>query len=290
MDIVKIIKEEIEYEKQLLERIREDELIDSTLYCVTRSGRHSPEFRYKLSGHPKLQYIRQNDVVTLGQLYNSRIKKEQSNILAQNIKNLTDIEDILLPYDIGSIAAALPKAYCTAENLIKDRLNNAVISDDPMSLILAGKPYQSENPTDRHKLLHRSVSGIYVRSKNEMFIADALTAAGFLFFYEKALVLRVRSTDQNGMDYFHRKTFYPDFTILIPNSFTSEYDYVYWEHDGMMDIKSYRDYNVNKIGIYADNGIYMPKNLIITMDSDTVPFDSSLIKGIIEGQLLSRIK
>ncbi len=289
MDIVRLIQDEIEYEKNLLSRITSDEYYDAALYNVKRQKRNTSELRYRIHGNEQRKYIRSDDIFMLRKLYDSRINRETSDILKHNIDILSNASDLLKPYDAESIRVILPEAYSLAYDKIRQADITSPSDSDPLSLILSGKPYQSENSIKPESLIHRSTSGIYVRSKNELLIADALSYNGFRFFYEKALNLMVRSISETGREYFTKKTFYPDFTILIPESDGKSFDYVYWEHDGMMDITKYRDYNTSKIGIYADNNIYIPKNLIITMDSETVPFDTSLIQGIIDGLLKPRL-
>ena len=45
MDILKIIREEIEYEKMVLGRIASDEYCDAVLYTIKRLKRNSKELR-----------------------------------------------------------------------------------------------------------------------------------------------------------------------------------------------------------------------------------------------------
>ena len=78
---------------------------------------------------------------------------------------------------------------------------------------------------------------------------------------------------------------YPDFTIKLPDG-----SIMYWEHFGMMDQDDYRKKNLHKMGTYIENNIYVPQDLIITMDSDTVPFDNLIVKGIIDSRILPKYK
>ena len=78
-------------------------------------------------------------------------------------------------------------------------------------------PYE-KNPKYPEHLIHKTVSGIYVRSKSESMIALQLYTEKIPFRYECALQLG-------------ETTLYPDFTILHPK--TGEI--FYWEHFGMMD-------------------------------------------------------
>ena len=72
-------------------------------------------------------------------------------------------------------------------------------------------------------------------------------------YYEKRLILY----DENG----RQRTVYTDFTIPLIM------DYVmYWEHNGLLDDEVYLQRNIDKLRLYHLNGIYQPKNLIITAD------------------------
>jgi len=72
-------------------------------------------------------------------------------------------------------------------------------------------------------LVHRTSSGLAVRSKSELAIAEALSHAGVTFEYEKPLTL-------GG------STRYPDFTIEDEISGRT----VYWEHLGLLERPDYR--------------------------------------------------
>ena len=56
----------------------------------------------------------------------------------------------------------------------------------------------------------------------------------------------------------------------------------------MMDRPDYQRNNFEKMKKYLSNGIYPPKNLILTFDGDDMPFDNSATWRVIEGLLLSR--
>jgi hypothetical protein len=87
-------------------------------------------------------------------------------------------------------------------------------------------------------LIHRNSSGIAVRSKSELLIAEALTNAGLNFTYETELKLggSVR---------------YPDFTI--EDDITGRV--FFWEHLGMMEREDYRQAWKAKEAWYRKNGI-----------------------------------
>ena len=86
--------------------------------------------------------------------------------------------------------------------------------------------------------VYRTDSGDMVRSKQERFVANLLTSEGVSFEYEREL----SSWDGSSR--------YPDFTLFING------ELYYWEHWGMVDDYSYRQYIAKKIRWYREHGYY----------------------------------
>ena len=86
--------------------------------------------------------------------------------------------------------------------------------------------------------VYRTDSGDMVRSKQERFVANLLTSEGVSFEYERELSSRDGSSR------------YPDFTLFING------ELYYWEHWGMVDDYSYRQYIARKINWYREHGYY----------------------------------
>ena len=86
--------------------------------------------------------------------------------------------------------------------------------------------------------VYRTDSGDMVRSKQERFVANLLTSKGVSFEYERKL----SSWDGSFC--------YPDFTLFING------ELYYWEHWGMVDDYSYRQYIAKKIRWYRKHGYY----------------------------------
>ena len=93
----------------------------------------------------------------------------------------------------------------------------------------------------------------YVRSKSEVIIADRLYSQGIAYRYEERLIL------ENEGEFFR---YYPDFSIL--NKRTRQV--IYWEHLGKLSDEEYLISNLNKLEVYAHNGIIIGKNLIVTCE------------------------
>ncbi len=86
--------------------------------------------------------------------------------------------------------------------------------------------------------VYHTDSGDMVRSKQERFVANLLTSEGISFEYERKLASRDRSFR------------YPDFTLFING------EQYYWEHWGMVDDYSYRQYIAKKVNWYREHGYY----------------------------------
>lgn len=129
-------------------------------------------------------------------------------------------------------------------------------------------PYE-QNPAHPEQLLHKTASGIYVRSKSEAIIALLLSTYQIPFRYECALTLG-------------NVTVYPDFTIRHP--VTDQL--FYWEHFGMIDHESYRNNALSKLDLYSSKGIYPLQQLITTYETKDYPLDSVLAEHLIKHYFL----
>ena len=178
-------------------------------------------------------------------------------------KVLNNLED----YDDDSIMKKMPKAHALAVNRLREAASEEV--------------KQSENPKHRDGLMIRASNGILVRTKGELNILEALADLELNVRYEKALALKEKELQPDGSVIEKTVTVYPDFTIILPDD--SE---IYIELAGLYDKAYYRKQFKEKLDLYYDNGIYMPKNLIVIMESATKPLDMTAIRRIIESQIL----
>lgn len=124
-------------------------------------------------------------------------------------------------------------------------------------------------------LIHRTSTGIAVRSKSELIIYEALRQAGYLPEYEKSLTLGGR-------------TRYPDFTIEDDISGLT----IYWEHLGLLDRPKYRRRWEAKLAWYKANGILPAEEgggpegtLITTTESTAGGFDFTTVQDAIRNHL-----
>lgn len=125
-------------------------------------------------------------------------------------------------------------------------------------------PYSS-NPKNPEHLIHPTMSGIFVRSKSEAIISNALYSARIPFRYENPLL-------------FDTMTLYPDFTIRHPKTG----QFYYWEHFGLMDDDAYAQNCFFKLQTYQRHKIIPQVQLITTYETKQTPLDSSLVCLLIQ--------
>lgn len=117
--------------------------------------------------------------------------------------------------------------------------------------------------------------GEHVRSKSEVFIADALQKHDIKYHYECAVETIDHLTSMSRMRY-------PDFYVL--NARTRKA--YYWEHFGKCDDPDYVNDNINKLIDYRDVGIVQGVNLIMTFETAQIPFGPEQAESIIRQYLL----
>lgn len=309
MSIIKMIENEIIIEKRVLDKYKSAKEPLNILISRIKKGRF--RFFIREPGSKKQKLIPRSRYKELESMYHDRLDFETSRILEGNIRILQKIQPMLSDYDSDSAAAQLPQAYRRLKGVLDEKPPEEIGAIQPDTAAPAAsatpadpsraderdsspKPIckddldkanvpQSQNPYDRKKLTVRTKFDLWVRSKNEMHIAEALFDVGARFLYEARLELVKESVGANGKTVYNTEVLYPDFTIFLPDG-----EVIYWEHLGMWELESYREDNVKRLTLYFENGIYPPKNLILTVDGKKMPYDSSAIWRTIEGMILSR--
>ncbi|SFQ32461.1 hypothetical protein SAMN02910358_01597 [Lachnospiraceae bacterium XBB1006] len=122
------------------------------------------------------------------------------------------------------------------------------------------------NKKHPEKLIFRSPSGNFVRSKSELIIDEMLHRYGIPYHYEEMLQL------PDGSIYF------PDFKIY---SFKRQ-AFIYWEHLGLMDKLWYAQQAEAKVKNYMKNGIMPQDNLILTMETADNPLGYEKVESMIK--------
>lgn len=129
-------------------------------------------------------------------------------------------------------------------------------------------PYEQNMGHPEH-LIHKTSSGIFVRSKSEAIISLFLHTNQIPFRYECALHLGTT-------------TLYPDFTIRHPITGKT----YYWEHFGRMDNPSYSQNACSKLNLYTSHGIIPSLHLITTYETKEHPLSYEDVEKIINHYFL----
>lgn len=268
--ILKVAEEELKLEKKALEALLKNtkQYPRKTLLCCT-SGKNSMKFYYKDPGGKRRIYIRRSEHELLRNITYGAVLSESIKIIRKNINAIENLINTYKPYAYDDILKELPKAYQQASEFLET-------SAPPPETVI-----QSENPYHPEDLKHTASNGLRVRSKNELIITEELSAFSLNYRYEMALKLIENIVNPDGTVYSRTVTKYPDFTIFLKDG-----SVVYWEHSGKFDKEDYRYDQFNKFKLYYDNGIYPPKNLIITMDDGDKPLDIMAIRRIIQNMIL----
>lgn len=221
------------------------------------------------NGHPKFYvsinnkkiYLKQSQKLLISQYLTKRylilLKKE----LSQEIKA---INAYLKHCNVNSKSTELIHSFPEYTEMISSifkTIDNKTIIDSKKWL---DEPFES-NPFHPEGLIYKGHSGNTLRSKSECIIDMCLHINGIPFKYECAL-------------YFNNIVFYPDFTILNPKN----NKIIYWEHLGQLDNAEYQEKTLNKLKIYAKNGIYPGINLILTSETSFTPLDISYVENLIK--------
>lgn len=173
-----------------------------------------------------------------------------------NIKALSKAEKLYCSNDIDNIFKKLPKSYATAN---KELLKNVKSATQNTFL------YSPETH------IHNTKSGVKVRSKSEVIIADTLTKYGIPFEYEP--LFEGRTEEGKRMN--------PDFRIKCADG------YVFiWEHWGLLMEISYCMQQGKKLNAYQKHGYVVGENLILTADDDKGGCNAQTIDEIVRTKIL----
>lgn len=129
-------------------------------------------------------------------------------------------------------------------------------------------PYE-KNQNHPERLIHKTYSGNFVRSKSEALIDMFLFKNKIPFRYECPIEL-------------DNVILYPDFTIRHPKTGKL----FYWEHFGLMNQLTYRKNACSKLQLYISNGIIPNIQLITTYETQEEPLDPETVEKIVEHYFL----
>ncbi len=121
------------------------------------------------------------------------------------------------------------------------------------------------NSYHREDCIYRTIQGERVRTKSELFIANALYRCGIPYFYEKPLQLN------------QDLVVHPDFTVLNVKT-RKEY---YWEHCGDRGPKDNLELLAMRQGEYENAGLFLGEDVIFTLEAERVPYLQERINRIL---------
>ena len=211
---------------------------------------------YQSDGHNKV-YIPKSNRHLAEQL---SVKKYLS-LLLEDLKNEQRAIEFYLRHHKTNVGRAEKLLTDTSEyqNLLKPYFTP--LSQELSDWIHA--PYE-HNLLYPEQLIHKSISGNFLRSKSEAIIDMLLFVNKIPFRYECSLVLG-------------EVTLYPDFTIRHPHNGTT----FYWEHFGLIDNASYSANAFSKLQLYATHKIYPSIQLITTYETKEHPLTTDTVEKII---------
>ena len=141
------------------------------------------------------------------------------------------------------------------------------LTDETFAAQWLSLPYEKK-PFAEDAIKYTTARGDFVRSKSENTIADTLYRMSIPYRYEFPLKVK---TEDGRLIKLH-----PDFCCL---NLRTRQEF-YWEHFGMMDNPDYAEQAVGKLSLYAHNGFYLGKNLIITTETSKQPLSTKLVEKI----------
>ena len=254
MDLRELVKADLEYQEKMKRKYEKEvkALPKGSLYA--REKRGVKEFYYVEKKTRKRTYISKRNLDRLDKVK----KSKQYSVCLKRIEENIKVEQLFLrkyqSINMYEINEELPAVY----RLVEDLVSKPNCMKKQQNLIRFDGT-----------VMHTTISGLNVRSKSEVLIADRLTAEGIEFEYEKELIL----LDSDGKF----KKVLPDFSF--PSAKGEEF---YWEHFGLLKDPHYRRKAFDKLMLYAQNGILPGVNLFITADSLDGGIDVSSIYNTIK--------
>lgn len=220
----------------------------------------TPHYRQRIRENGNIQdhFLTEKDNALIDSL---ALKQFYRIVMDKSAQNIQAIKFFQNQYVADSKLAALNEC----RPLIRDRVARLIDKREQWMIDwMNGDFKQSQYKTEEKTL--KTISGIYVRTKAEEKIADCLYIVGFPFRYEQALIIggEIR---------------YPDFVILHPASTPSHLILIIWEHAGMMDdTEKYEPNAMNKLRLYADNGLIVNLNMILTTETKNIKLSTDAVR------------
>lgn len=235
--------------------------------CGTRRYYYA---RMKQNGTTRRIYLGTKDNPTVQQLQRRRILQE---LVANAEADLKALDELIAAYrttDPSAVINGLPKTYhIDLSTLFPPDMRYAVGKE----LLLRHniQLLERKEPLHPEHLIHRTASGILVRSKSEVIIVNSVFSRVIAHLYEPLLLFVNQKTGE--------KIFLaPDLLLVSP----LDGSLILWEHWGLLSKPGYLERNVEKLKDYQAAGFTPGNNLIITSDTLDGDLDSYQIERILD--------
>lgn len=247
---------------------------------VSMHGKRIQFYQVTVSGDNTGRYLQRSEKQLIQRLAQKDYDKRVLKLLKQE-KKLLEKLDLYYKTSMKKISdqnnIVMPDFYSGPEELLLRKSIEArrklvmPIADDTETFVQGwlSETYEKKGFRDTDTEYYTG-SGIRVRSKTELIIAEMLEKKEIPFYYEKPLYLKGQGT------------IYPDFTVLNKKRRKT----MYWEHLGMMDDESYRNHALERINYYIIAGIFPGQELILTHETATRPIRTGILESVIDQYLL----
>ncbi len=245
-------------EKERLLRLRNN--------CVSK---HSPyNQQLHLDTTRGKTYYRLSNNKYLGTIHNPIVQQLLTDGIIDSLLKEIDLRletinhayPLLKPIDIREIDEQLKPVYRSYQRSILADLGLVDTKTLPVSVESCNPDYYPEN------LQYVTSSGIVVRSKSELMIAEAYISMGIPFIYEPRIDL------PDG------RTIYADFKVFA----RSKDRWMYHEHAGMMTDPLYRKRFHKKIEDYISVNLFPHFDILFTFDNPDGSINMHEIRTLIE--------
>ena len=232
-----------------------------------RVQHHKKSFQYYIittPGDTKGQYLPRKEIRKAGAIAQRDYNKGAAGVIS---KQIAALDRLLAEYRPNTLDETFTQLHPGRRALVTPvREPDADFVASWQHTPYTSKPFEINAPE------YTTSTGVRVRSKSEVIIADALSRAGIPFRYEYP-------TSIKGWG-----TLYPDFTCLDIRTRKE----IIWEHFGLMGDPDYTENAVQKIAHYATSGYTLGKNFIATFEANTSPLSIKQVQGYINTLFKSR--
>ncbi len=210
------------------------------------------------------RYLGTIDNPMVRQLLTDGVLDRIINEIDERIDTIDQLLPCMRPIDIKNIENDLETVYGNFPRSVLEDLGLPDVENMPPAVGSDNPDYHPEN------LQYVSSSGILVRSKSELLIADTYTALRIPFFYESRIYLKDGSFITS------------DFKAFSP----SKGRWMYHEHAGMITLPEYRNRFYKKMEDYISVNLYPQHDVLFTFDNPDGTINMQLIQILIRQFML----